>query len=167
MDTIVYLDDADSNAVAFHGFRFDHAPCPRGFLTGWWGYDENGEGAFRGMWMSRKGLVTGYLDGWFGENEEGDNVFFGKWITLDGQFEGFMRGTYGFRPNANNNGLTHRQNAIGWFAGGIFNADEVKIGVLKGKYRSHPRFKNGFLQGRWRLDCNSIEGEGYGINDGF
>ena len=119
------------------------------------------------MWMSRKGLVTGYLDGWFGENEEGDNVFFGKWITLDGQFEGFMRGTYGFRPNANNNGLTHRQNAIGWFAGGIFNADEVKIGVLKGKYRSHPRFKNGFLQGRWRLDCNSIEGEGYGINDGF
>lgn len=156
LDTVVYLDDADSNAVAFHAFRLDRVPCPRGFLTGHWGYNEDGEGVFRGVWMTRHGWISGFLRGHWGVDDDGQRVFFGKWISANGRFEGFLRGRWDQHPshNANPNAVKH---AGGWFAGEILNADELVIGTLKGKYKSHPAFKKGFFQGRWKLACNDIE----------
>lgn len=156
LDTVVYLDDADSNAVAFHAFRLDRVPCPRGFLTGHWGYNEDGEGVFRGVWMTRHGWISGFLRGHWGVNDNGQRVFFGKWISANGRFEGFLRGRWDRHPshNASPNAVKH---AGGWFAGEILNADELVIGTLKGKYKSHPAFKKGFFQGRWKLACNDVE----------
>lgn len=166
LDTIIYLDD--SNAVAFHAFRLHRYPCPRGFLAGRWGFDENGKGRFRGVWMTNWGRITGYLKGHFGKNSAGVNVFFGKWISRNGQFEGFLRGTYGHipGPNANVND-TARKHARGWFAGRIYNANRDPIGILKGKYRAAPRFQNGFFQGRWKLFCKAVGIELINEEEGF
>ncbi len=165
LDTIVYLDD--SNAVAFHAFKLDRLPCPRGFLAGYWGYDEEGNGVFRGLWWSRRAMggwyISGYLKGHFGKNSMGNRVFFGKWISRDGHFEGFLKGVYGFRPMVTVNPFR----AHGWFAGKIYNADRDEIGVLKGKFRSAPYVKNGFFQGRWKLYCNSTESDLSDSDEGF
>ena len=149
LDTIVYLED--SSAIAFHGLKIDHRPCPRGFLTGFWGYDEEGNGVFEGVWMSQFGFVTGFVKGSYGENEEGEKVFFGKWISRDGTFEGLLKGYYGLRPNyhANFNGFRH---GGGWFKGNIFSEDHIEIGVLKGKFNSSSN-SVGFFQGKWKINC--------------
>ncbi len=151
LDTITYLDD--SNAVAFHAFKLDRLPCPRGFLSGNWGYDEEGNGVFRGIWMSRNGRIDGYLTGHFGLNSDSLPVFFGKWIDKSGNFEGFLRGTYGARPNMNSHG-NGMQNAGGWYTGRIYNADRRPIGVLKGRYRNADDGRKGFFQGRWKVHCS-------------
>jgi hypothetical protein len=59
------------------------------------------------------------------------------------------------------------QEAHGWFAGMIFNANRIEIGVLKGRYRSAPWHKNGFFQGRWKLHCNAIESKLADDQEGF
>jgi len=156
LDTIVYLDDADSNAVAFHAFRLDRMLCARGFLAGRWGFNEDGQGVFRGMWMTRDGRISGWLRGHWGVNDDGDRVFFGKWISRDGRFQGFLRGRWDQHPshNANPNAVKH---AGGWFKGDVLDANRQVIGALKGKYKSHPQFKKGFFQGRWKLGCDEYE----------
>ncbi len=166
LDTIVYLDDADSNAVAFHAFRLDRVPCPRGFLAGTWGFDEEGEGEFQGVWMNRVGTITGYLKGTYGKNSSGLNVFFGKWISSNGEFEGFLKGIYGQRPSPHANPEAVRH-AGGWFAGKIYNAGREEIGVLKGRYRSAPNYQGGFFQGRWKLRCNDFSTDRSDYEEGF
>ncbi len=164
LDTIVYLDDADSNAVAFRAFRLDRLPCPRGFLAGHWGYNDEGEGVFRGLWMSHRGLITGFLRGHFGVNDEGRNVFFGKWISRNGRFSGFLRGRWEPLPgpHANQNAVMH---AGGRFEGEILDESEMVIGKLRGKYKSHPRFNYGYLQGRWKLYCDEEDGSNPDFQD--
>ncbi len=164
LDTIVYLED--SNAVAFHAFKLDRYPYPRGFLAGRWGYDQEGNSRFRGVWMTKRGRITGYLKGHFGKNNAGLNMFFGKWISRSGQFEGFLRGTYGPHPHPEVTNAA-RKCAHGWFTGRIFNADRVPIGLLKGKYRSAPWYRAGFFQGRWKLFCNAIDAEPTNEDEGF
>ena len=162
LDTIVYLDDADSNAVAFHAFKLDRTPCGSGFLAGHWGRDEEGRGIFRGMWMSRHGYIDGWLQGRYGQNDQGRKVFFGKWIDDSGNFEGFLRGTYNTRPNAHANGNAFRH-AGGWFAGNIYAADREEIGLLKGRFKGpHGMNDVGYFQGLWRLHCdNRPMGDGW------
>lgn len=154
LDTIVYVDDADSNAVAMYGFKREPGYCPRGFLSGYWGYDDDGNGIFRGVWMARGGWITGYINGHYGVNADGNKVFYGKWISASGEFEGLLRGMYDQHPSPNANPNAVRR-AGGWFAGHVFNADSEEIGVLRGKYRSHPAFRKGFFSGRWKLYCDS------------
>ncbi len=60
-----------------------------------------------------------------------------------------------------------RRRGGGRFKGGIYDAHCDEIGVLRGKYRSHPSFKKGFLQGRWKLRCNSSDPEPDDIDEGF
>jgi len=168
LDTIVYLED--SNAVAIRALKLDRVPCARGFLTGHWGVDEEGNGLFRGMWMSRHGYVSGWLQGRYGVNERGRNVFAGKWINASGEFEGLLKGTYGFRPNDNASGNA-RRHAGGWFVGTIHNADGAQLGALKGHFKGadHP-IKAGYFQGLWRLDCGDSFGNAWDTdydNDGF
>ena len=166
LDTIVYLDDTDSNAVAFNGFKITGAPCPHGFLTGHWGVNEDGEGVFRGVWLTRSGWVSGYFTGHYGVNDDGVRVFFGKWITRNGECEGLLRGIYGPRPDQNTNTNALRR-AGGWFTGNIVDAGGVEIGVLKGRYRSHPAFRRGFMAGRWKLYCDSVDPDLVGGSEGF
>jgi len=154
LDTVVYLDDG--NAVSFQGFKLNRRPCPRGFLSGVWGRNENGEGVFVGLWMNRIGTLAGYVRGHYGENDNGDNVFYGKWISLSGRFEGFIKGTYGIHPSVNASEIAVGR-AAGWFAGHIFSADGAEIGALKGRYRAARRHSNGYMAGRWRIYCHSPE----------
>lgn len=152
LDTVIYLADS-VNAVALHGFRLDYRPCPRGFMSGTWGFDPDGQGVFSGLWLGRQGAVVGHYHGHFGINDDGHKVFYGKVIGLDGGFEYFLRGVYGHRPNANANpnALLH---APGKYVGGIFTEDGARVGVIQGKYRNHPYEKSGFMQGRWKVLCN-------------
>ncbi|HWR83047.1 MAG TPA: hypothetical protein VN285_07075 [Candidatus Deferrimicrobium sp.] len=169
LDTVVYLDD--SNAVAFHAVEFNRYPCPRGFLAGNWGFDEEGRGRFRGVWWSR-GLpsrweISGYVQGHFGQNSAGRDVFFGKWISRSGRFEGFLKGTYGRIPGPEMADDNARKHARGWFAGRVFNADRLPIGALKGRFRSASAEPDGFFQGRWKLFCPAVEPEAAENEDGF
>ncbi|MBU8934403.1 MAG: hypothetical protein KOO62_10400, partial [candidate division Zixibacteria bacterium] len=164
LDTIILLDD--SNVVAFHAFKLDHRPCPRGFLAGKWGFNEEGEGVFRGIWMTKRGRIDGYLRGTFGENSDGLKVFFGKWISSSGEFEGFLKGLYGPHPNYHANGHAFGKGR-GWFSGKIFNANRIEIGVLKGRFGSSPEDSNGFFQGRWKLRCNDATVDVSDENEGF
>ncbi len=153
LDTMVELPDG--NSVAFHAFKLDRVPCPKGFLAGRWGVDEEGRGVFRGMWMSRHGLIEGWLRGRYGVNNDGNRVFFGKWINKAGTFEGFLRGSY--RQHANSYGSENGQGfrrGGGWFKGSVFNAERQEIGAVRGKFKSadhsaHP----GYFQGLWKLHC--------------
>ncbi|MFQ6008234.1 MAG: hypothetical protein ACE5K8_04705, partial [Candidatus Zixiibacteriota bacterium] len=169
LDTIVYLDDF--NAVAFGAFELHRYPCPRGFLAGKWGFDEDGQGRFRGVWWSRRPqmlgwFISGYLRGHFGKNQAGLNVFFGKWISATGGFKGFLKGTYGHWPVWVDNPATIMWSG-GWFVGRIYNAYHEEIGVLGGCYRSAPWEKDGFFQGRWKLHCNSMDVEPSDAEEGF
>lgn len=152
LDTVIYLEDS-VNAVALHGFRLDYRPCPRGFMSGTWGFDPDGQGVFDGLWLGRQGAVVGHYQGHFGINDDGERVFYGKVIALDGSFEYFLRGVYDPRPNhhANPNAL---RKAPGKYVGGVFTADGARVGVIQGQYRNHPSHKAGFMQGRWKVLCN-------------
>ncbi len=161
LDTIVYL--ADGNAVAFHGLKLDQRPCPRGFLAGHWGVDENARGIFEGLWISRNGLVTGFLKGRYGKNNDGVNVFKGKWISRSGLFEGFVVGTYGPRVLED----TEPDSPRGRFRGIIYSADRVEIGVLKGVYRGSLSGDGGFFQGRWRIVCPDLNDQGDDLKENF
>lgn len=158
LDTIEYVD-ADSNAVLLQAFKIERNDCPKGFLSGTWGRNEDGDGIFTGMWMDQHGYASGYLEGTWGVDENGRRVFFGKWISLDGSFEGFLRGSWRPHPNhhANDNGFMH---AGGSFSGKIFADDRTEIGVLRGRYSNHPEFKHGFFQARWKTYCyRSTDGD--------
>lgn len=146
LDTIVFV--ADSNAVAFHALKLDRRECPAGFYNGFWGYDESGQGRFRGMWINADGFTTGFVNGHFGVNEGGQNVLFGKYISRSGQFEGFIRGTYHQHSNYSDSTVTS-----GYYTAQIFNAERSQIGVLEGKYRSAEDVEHGFMQGRWKIRC--------------
>jgi hypothetical protein len=155
LDTIVYVDDADSNAVVFQGYQKFRTVCPRGILSGRWGYDEEGNGIFRGVWHSRFGYVDGYLSGTFGVNDQDEQVFYGKWIDRDGRFEGLLAGYYGLHPNTNAS-ETAKRRAGGWLKGRIFDASESAIGELKGRFKSNTNFPAGWFQARWKLDCSDV-----------
>ncbi|HOP07707.1 MAG TPA: hypothetical protein PLF13_10500 [candidate division Zixibacteria bacterium] len=166
LDTVVYLED--SNAVVFQAFKLNHYPCARGFLTGNWGFDEEGNGVFSGLWTDRHGWVTGFVEGSFGVDSTGDKVFFGKWIANDGSFAGLIRGRWDYHPNPHAN-IHALQRAGGWFAGDIYDADGNEVGMLRGKYKSHPEFKKGFFSARWKMDCitTTDEPEVDDSEDGF
>ncbi|MEW5796020.1 MAG: hypothetical protein AB1772_06625 [Candidatus Zixiibacteriota bacterium] len=155
LQEIVSLDDG--NKVAFHSIQMLRQVCPRGMLAGRWGYDEAGNGVFRGMWMSALGRVTGYLEGRFGQDDQGAKVFFGKWIDRDGRFEGLLRGVWGHGFWATPEEIEQRR-AGGWFMGRIFDANANPIGVLGGHFGSAPDYQGGWFQGRWKLDCPRIMG---------
>jgi hypothetical protein len=163
LDSVVQLDDG--NAVAFQAFRLHRVRCPRGFLAGKWGFNDENEGIFRGVWMEQHGRIVGYLRGHFGKNDEGEKAFYGKWISRNGQFEGFLKGHYGYRPSPEASDRA-RLRAGGWFKGQIYNADEIEIGVLKGWYKSaeHP-VKARYFQGRWKLHCQDLSVDDDGLED--
>ncbi len=153
LDTIVYLDD--SNAVAFNAFKLNRFPCPRGFLAGVWGFNEEGRGVFRGVWMDRVGRVDGFLKGHFGKNANGEQVFFGKWVSRLGQFEGFIRGHWGFLDCVGND-PSNGCYLSGFFRGRIFNSNRIEVGVLAGQFKGANMMSDvpgGFFQGRWKLFC--------------
>jgi hypothetical protein len=153
LDTIVFLDD--SNAVAFHAFKLDRLVCPKGFLSGVWGFDDSGKGIFRGVWMDRMGRVDGFLKGHFGRTEDGRELFFGKWVSREGRFEGFIRGHWGYY-NCISNNITTPCSPAGHFDGHIYSSNRVIIGVLGGQFRiGFPSsvVAGGFFQGRWKLYC--------------
>ena len=145
----------DGNKVAFHAVQYFRQLCPRGVLAGRWGYDEDGNGVFRGLWMSAMGHVTGYLQGHFGQNDQGRNVFFGKWIDSVGHFEGLLRGSWAHGPRATEAEIEHHF-AGGWFAGEIFNAGGDPIGLLGGHFGAAPNVDGGWFQGRWKLNCRPM-----------
>jgi hypothetical protein len=153
LQEVVSLDDG--NKVALHAVQFFRQLCPRGILAGRWGYDEEGNGVFRGMWMSAIGHVTGYLEGHFGQNDQGQNVFFGKWIDSVGHFEGLLRGVWGHGPRVTEAEIQHHF-AGGWFAGEIFNAGGDPIGLLGGHFGSAPNVDGGWFQARWKLHCRAM-----------
>ena len=162
LDTIVRLDN--SNAVAFHALKINHRECPAGFFNGFWGYNEEGKGVFRGMWISKEGFVTGFVKGHFGVNNEGNNVLFGKYISRSGRFEGFIKGTYESSPDDTNDPTK----TTGMFQARIFNADRIAIGALEGKYRSGEYWEGGFMQGRWKIRCReNINDNDDSANDGL
>ncbi len=162
LDEIVTF--ADSTAIAFNGFRVERIPCPRGFLSGFWGYDSTGQGVFRGMWISKHGRIEGHLQGTFGEDSLGNREFYGKWIDASGQFEGFLHGVWNQHPNPHADSTAIRR-AGGWFRGMILDAKTNPIGVLAGHYKSNDKNRPGFFQGRWKIRCASSDGEDDGMNE--
>ncbi|MBU0982954.1 MAG: hypothetical protein KKA42_03725 [candidate division Zixibacteria bacterium] len=176
LNEVVYVDDVDSNAVAFYGLQMYPNDCRKGMLAGHWGYDENGDGVFVGRWHSQHGALAGYVEGHWGVDDNGDRVFFGKWISRTGRFEGLLKGTWRANPSVDNsngtdNGTGHAYgHSGGKFEGRIYDADQNPIGALKGNFRSNPHFPDGWFQGRWKLDCNiepAVDAEYSKLNDGF
>lgn len=161
LDTVIYLDD--SNAVAFHGLKLDCRPCPRGMLTGTWGHDENGQGVFEGLWITRNGLITGFLKGFYGKSDDGASVFKGKWISRSGLFEGLLAGSYGQSLPDD----TELERQRGYFRGKIYSAQRVEIGILKGKYQDSNVLDGGFFQGRWRITCPDLDDMSDDIEENF
>jgi len=162
LDTVVHLDDG--NSVAFHALRMFRNTCPRGFLGGHWGFNEEGKGAFRGVWVSKHGHINGHFQGHFEENDKGERTFFGKWIDLNGRFEGFIRGIFLPYPAMNTDPVAGREG--GRFEGGIFTGEGHRVGEIRGHYRSSEKLEEGFLQGRWKFDClrNGDDGDHDGKN---
>lgn len=153
----------DSNGVAFHSIQIYRNACGRGVLTGEWGYDEDGNGVFRGIWMAREGVV-GYLRGHFGEDSTGNRMFWGKWISRGGQFEGFVRGTWS--SNVSHNASEQaRVRATGQFRGEIYDANGDSIGALHGQYKSAGQRGHGWFGARWKLHCNDDPGDSGNAND--
>ena len=148
LDTVVTLDDG--NAVAFQSMQMIPT-CGRGHLRGHWGYDEEGNGIFRGVWHSRLG-IAGYVQGRFGVDENDHKVFYGKWINRTGQFEGLIKGTYDSNVSDNASEVAQRR-ASGVLRGDIYDADGLRIGALKGHYKASPNFPSGWFNARWKLDC--------------
>lgn len=153
LDTVVDLDDG--NQVAFTSFRYSR--CPKGAVSGGWGYNDEGQGVFRGRWMSQNGHLIGWVRGTYGVNDEGRRVLFGKWISRDGAFEGLLSGTYRPHPNENAADVAKRR-AGGKFEATIFSAGRLPIGEVTGHYKSSPQTGDGYFQGRWKLDCPRTDG---------
>ncbi len=149
LDTVVTL--SDSNAVAFHALKLDRRECPAGFFNGFWGYDENGQGLFRGMWIAEDGSISGFVKGHYGVNDRGENVLFGKYVGRNGQFEGFIKGRY----HENQDNMHDSTMVGGMFQAEIFNTERAQIGVLDGRYRSSDSVERGFMQGRWKNRCRA------------
>ncbi|UCE25596.1 MAG: hypothetical protein JSU74_06000 [Candidatus Zixiibacteriota bacterium] len=164
LDTIIYLDD--SNSVALHGLKLDSRPCPRGFLSGVWGLDEEGRGVFRGLWISRNGQVTGFLKGRYGVNADGMEVFKGKWITSTGSFGGLLNGTYHHYADQEVNDAESVRPG-GSFRGKIYSARRVEVGVLKGRFRASSLVNDGFFQGRWRVICPDLDDQSDNMEENF
>ena len=164
LDTVIQLDD--SNSVALHGLKLDQRPCPRGFLSGVWGLDEEGRGVFRGLWLSRNGQVTGFLKGHYGINADGLKVFKGKWITSTGSFGGLLSGTYHHYADLEVND-TEFVRPGGAFRGKIYSAQRLEIGVLKGRFRASSLVDDGFFQGRWRVICPDLDDQSDNMEESF
>lgn len=156
LDTIVFLED--SNAVAFNAIKADNRFCAGGMVRGMWGYNEEGQGGFRGLWRNRNGELTGYVKGEFEIDENGHNVFIGKWIDENGNCQGFVRGLYRELDLPVLNQLRNQ----GIIAGKIYNAEKVEIGALVGKFKAGFGNELGYFQARWRLYCPTAEGEQFG-----
>jgi hypothetical protein len=165
LDTIVTLEDG--NEVAFKAFKFERFDCPKGFVGGRWGNDDSGNGVFAGMWIDRHG-PSGHVRGRWGTNDAGERVFFGKWISENGNFEGLLRGRWTPHPNPNADS-TAFEHAGGRFAGKIFDAADVEIGILRGLYRTHPEDKAGAFMGRWKLHCrgDARDSLAFPVDDGM
>ncbi|MBN2227240.1 MAG: hypothetical protein JW763_07725 [candidate division Zixibacteria bacterium] len=170
LDTIVYLGDDSTNAVALRGCKIEPMACPRGFLDGRWGVDSTGQGIFYGRWMSNNGFLLGHLEGTWGP-ELIDNImvpmFYGKYIDITGQFQGLIRGMYMPHPNfhAHENAFRH---AAGEFLGYFYDADGNTRGVLKGRYklpRANTDNKMGYFAGRWKSYCPRYTIENDGLDD--
>ena len=155
LDTIYYLED-DSNAVAFHALKVERYGCPKGFLAGRWGKNEEGEGIFFGKWMSKWYELMGHLEGTWADGE-----FYGKYIDENGQFEGLLKGGY---HSGNSASAKHRHS--GWFRGYYYDADGNILGVLKGNYHEVPKNSTmGFFQGRWKQYCGEFSTVDDGMDD--
>jgi len=165
LDTVVELDNGAS--VAFHAMQLFRVPCPGGFVIGGWGYDDQGQGRFRGRWMNYGGEITGYLRGHFGQTQNGRRVMFGKWINKAGDCEGFLRGIYEPLRHRFGNDQQSDQQAGGMFRARVYNANREPIGELNGRYESAPDRAAGFFQGRWRLDCARPDNDGMIMDDGL
>ena len=78
MDTVIELDDG--NAVSIQSHKIMRGACPRGFLGGVWGHDDQGNRIFKGRWISADGSLKGHLKGTWGVDVDGvkQNVFSGK-----------------------------------------------------------------------------------------
>ena len=166
LNKIVELENGAK--VAFHAIQITRVPCLSGFVIGGWGYDDEGQGVFRGRWMSNRGELTGWLNGHFGQDDEGQRLLFGKWINRSGDCEGFIKGTY--EPNRNcfgNSDIVSRCNG-GLFKARIYDADYNPIGKLHGQYRNPVDSENGLFLGRWKLDCLSNNTDpNFDYDDGF
>lgn len=69
--------------------------CPNGFLHGIWvKRAQNERGVFWGVFTSYEGALLGHLRGHWGYNQDGERAFKGKYIGLDGAFRGILRGTW-------------------------------------------------------------------------
>ena len=153
LDTVINLPDG--NSIVFQSIQVFRNTCQRGGVAGQWGYDEEGNGLFRGLWMSHVGMA-GYIQGSFGVNDDKEKVFFGKWINRNGQFEGLIKGTW--ESNVSDSASTNaRRRAAGRLEGVICDRDGNPIGQLKGVFKSGLRWPSGWFQARWKLDCNQIE----------
>jgi hypothetical protein len=154
LDEVITLESG--NSVVFQSLQVFPNVCPRGHLAGMWGLNEDSVGVFKGFWMSGHGHLIGHVEGNYGQDTAGVNVFYGKWIDASGQFEGLLRGTWGKRqPTANE--LSRGKQPGGWFAGEVFDANAVPIGVLAGRFHDSRKYKDGWFQGRWRLNCSTPE----------
>jgi len=158
LDEIVELDDG--NAIAFQAQRIYRFACPRGFIRGKWGFDEENQGRFRGEWMSQNGILQGWVQGTFDRTEEDGKVFYGKWNTKNGLFEGLLKGRWGFHPNHHAD-MRAFEVAGGWMKGFIYSEQEEKIGQLKGIWKSadHP-VQDHYFQARWKLNCGEYDRDG-------
>ncbi len=167
LDTVVTLED--SSRVAFQGFQMFRDGCPRGVMNGRWGFDEDGNGEFVGLWTNRYGRLIGYLRGHFGENDEGERVFYGKCIDQLGNFEGLIKGDWAPNPNEHANGNAFKHGG-GKFRGKIYNAQRTAVGVVKGHYQAAQELHQGWFGGRWKLYCADEPATNNGIGtlgDGF
>ena len=162
LDTVITL--TDGNKVAFQAMQLFRETCPRGILAGMWGLDSTGAGVFKGFWMTGEGHLTGFVDGTFGKDSLGANVFFGKWIDMSGQFQGLLRGTWGRSPAAANQ-HNHGKRPGGWFSGTIYDAGGSSGGVLSGRFHDALKYKDGWFQARWKLNCPNM-GDDDEIGDG-
>lgn len=160
LDTVIYV--SDSSVVIFQSTKIDGELCPRGYLAGGWGVNGSGEHVFRGVWMTYHGEVSGFVRGAWGVNDDGRQFFVGKWISESGRFEGFVRGAWSefLEFHADDSSFAH---ASGGFRGGIFNADHLPIGMLRGLFWSSDQVEaggdsdgalRGHFAGKWALACD-------------
>ncbi len=162
LDTIIYVEGG--NAVAFQGYKVRRWECPKGFLAGRWGRDDEGNGVFYGKWMTQHNRITGHLQGTWGIGNDSlpENAFYGKYIDMDGNFMGLIKGRY---HEGNSHSDRHRH--AGWLKGYYYDADGNVLGVIRGNYHERPQGSGmGFFQGRWRQYC-AYEPIAGAIDDGL
>ncbi len=138
----VFTVDELGNQVSFRAEKRPPLPCLAGYMAGFWLMNLEGtRGAFGGVWVADDGRPAGYLRGFFGVNAEGHRVLFGKWISLSGAFRGILRGTYEVNPEGGGTFEGHWVNrsglAEGGFAGHFRIADDRRVGLFEGRWRTH------------------------------